>query len=101
TIGTPDAIVAMPKPYDVPAAGTIDYQYFSAPTGFSEDKWVQAIEIRPGARNVVHHVLVFASEPGETPRPQPFVQRIAGGGGALAEPVPPLAAAASRNTPPS
>ncbi len=101
TIGTPDAIVAMTKPYDVPATGTIDYQYFSIPTAFSEDKWVQAIEIRPGVRSVVHHVLVFASEPGETARPQPFVQQVAGGPGALAQ-LPPaqlasLLAAAVRN----
>ena len=54
---------------------TIPYQFFQIPTNFTEDKWVQAIEIRPGVRSVVHHVLVFASEPGGTPRQQPFVQR--------------------------
>jgi hypothetical protein len=43
TIGTPDAIVSMPQPYNVPASGTINYQYFSAPTNFTEDKWIQAI----------------------------------------------------------
>src|SRR5688572_6564328 len=75
TIGTPDAIVAMAQPFEVPASGTIQYQYFRVPTNFQEDKWVQAIEIRPGARSVVHHVLVFATEPGETPRQLPFVPR--------------------------
>src|SRR6266542_507710 len=54
----------MPKPYAVPGEGTIDYQYFQAPTNFTEDKWVQAIEARPGARSVVHHILVFCREPG-------------------------------------
>jgi hypothetical protein len=63
-IGTPDAVISMPKAYEVPASGTIDYQYFEAPTNFTEDKWVQAIEVRPGARRVVHHVLVFCREPG-------------------------------------
>src|SRR5215475_7207388 len=63
-IGTPDAVISMPKPYAVPAEGTIDYQYFQAPTNFTEDKWVQAIEARPGARSVVHHILVFCREPG-------------------------------------
>jgi mono/diheme cytochrome c family protein len=62
-IGEPDAVVAMPEAYVVPARGTIEYQYFEAPTDFTEDKWVQAIEIRPGARGVVHHVLVFARAP--------------------------------------
>jgi hypothetical protein len=63
-IGTPDAVISMPKPYAVPGEGTIDYQYFQAPTNFTEDKWVQAIEVRPGARSVVHHILVFCREPG-------------------------------------
>jgi hypothetical protein len=93
TIGTPDAIVSMPQPYNVPASGTINYQYFSAPTNFTEDKWIQAIEIRPRARSVVHHVLVFASEPGGTPRQQPFTQQIAGDAGPLAQA---LAAGAQR-----
>ena len=86
TIGTPDAIVAMDQPYNVPASGTIAYQYFRVPTNFKEDKWIQAIEIRPGARSVVHHVLVFASEPGGTFRQPPFVQRNAPGRGAEAFP---------------
>lgn len=61
--GQPDAIVAMAEPFTVPASGTVEYQYFQVPTGFTEDKWVQSIEILPGAREVVHHVLVFARVP--------------------------------------
>jgi len=71
-IGQPDAIVSMTKEFDVPASGTIDYQYFEMPTNFTEDKWVQAIEIRPGATAVVHHVLVYARDPNNTQRPTPF-----------------------------
>jgi mono/diheme cytochrome c family protein len=63
TMGTPDAIVSMPEDFMVPASGTIEYQYFEVPTNFTEDKWIQAIEIRPGAREVVHHVLVYAKVP--------------------------------------
>lgn len=79
-IGTPDAVVSMPEDFEVPAQGTIEYQYFQVPTNFTEDKWVQAIEIMPGAREVVHHVLVFASappaaaaapSPSATPAPRP------------------------------
>lgn len=71
-IGTPDAVFTMPKAYDVAASGTINYQYFNVPTNFTEDKWVQAIEVRPGARNVVHHILVFCREPGAPARKQGF-----------------------------
>lgn len=67
-IGTPDAIVTMSEDFPVPASGTIEYQYFQVPTGFTEDKWVQAIEVMPGAREVVHHVIVYAAAP-PTPAP--------------------------------
>jgi hypothetical protein len=61
--GAPDHVVTMPNDYVVPASGTIEYQYFEIPTGLTEEKWVQAIEIMPGAREVVHHVLVYAKAP--------------------------------------
>ena len=67
TIGTPDVVLAMAKPYQVTASGTIAYQYFKVPTNFTEDKWVQAIEARPGTRSVVHHILVFARRKGPPP----------------------------------
>jgi hypothetical protein len=66
-IGTPDAVVTMPEEFHVPARGTVEYMYFEVPTNFTEDKWVQAIEIKPGARDVVHHVLVFARPPDAPP----------------------------------
>jgi len=63
TIGEPDAVVEMPEDYTVPADGTIPYLYFSMPTNFKEDKWIQAMEIRPGNRAVVHHVIAYAQDP--------------------------------------
>ena len=71
-IGTPDAVISMPKDFEVPASGTVAYQFFEAPTNFTEDKWVQAIEVRPGTRSVVHHVLVFCREPGSRRAPASF-----------------------------
>src|SRR5262249_20045917 len=44
----------------VKAEGTMGYQNVSVSTDFDEDKWVQALEVQPTAREVVHHVLVFA-----------------------------------------
>jgi len=72
-IGTPDAVISMPAAYDVAASGTINYQYFTVPTNFTSDKWVQAIEVRPGTRSVVHHVLVFCREQGAPPPRPAFV----------------------------
>ena len=88
-IGSPDAIVAMPEDFVVPASGTVEYQYFDVPTNFTEDKWVEAMEIMPGAREAVHHVMVYAKvppapgaatstpapRPAGTPAPQPLLIR--------------------------
>jgi hypothetical protein len=62
-IGKPDAIIEIPKAFDVPASGAVSYQYITVPTGFTEDKWVTAIEIRPSNRRVVHHVNASAVRP--------------------------------------
>ena len=50
TIGQPDAVLTMQEDYPIPASGTVAYQYFEVPTNFTEDKWVQAFEVRPGNR---------------------------------------------------
>ena len=60
-IGKPDVVLSMSKEYSVPAEGVVNYQYFLVPTGFTEDKWIQAAEVRPGNRAVVHHVIVFVA----------------------------------------
>jgi hypothetical protein len=83
-IGNPDLTVEMPTEFDVPAAGTIEYTYFVIPTGFQEDRWVTAAEIRPGNRKVVHHVIAFVREPGskwlrEAKPGAPFVPKKGGG----------------------
>jgi mono/diheme cytochrome c family protein len=66
-IEEPDAVFEMPDAFHVPAEGTIPYQYFEVPTNFTEDRWVQAMEIRPGARDAVHHVILYAREPDGSP----------------------------------
>jgi hypothetical protein len=64
SIGTPDVVFEMPEAYDVPPAGTIEYSYVIVPTGFTEDRWMSAAEVRPGNRAVVHHASVYVREPG-------------------------------------
>jgi hypothetical protein len=63
-IGKPDWVVEMPAAFHIPAAGTVDYQYFVVPTGFHEDKYVRMAEARPGNRALVHHIIAFVREPG-------------------------------------
>ncbi len=54
---TPDLI--LPITEQTVAAGTQDdYEYIYVPTNFSEDRWVQAAEVVPGDRRVVHHATV-------------------------------------------
>jgi len=72
-LGQPDVVLEMEKAYSVPASGEIPYEYFYIPTNFKEPKWIKSIEVRPGVREAVHHVLVFyRSEPDST---QPAVIR--------------------------
>jgi hypothetical protein len=58
-IGTPDKVIEMPEPYRVPATGTIEYTYIILPTNFTEDTWVQALEVRPGNRRLMHHAVLY------------------------------------------
>jgi mono/diheme cytochrome c family protein len=62
-IGKPDVVFELPAEQTIPASGTIPYQYFTTPTNFKEDVWVQAAEARPGNRGVVHHIIVSYRDP--------------------------------------
>jgi peroxiredoxin/mono/diheme cytochrome c family protein len=68
TIGTPDAVFTMSSEFKVPAEAPrfgVPYQYFVVETNFEEDRWVVAAQARPGAREVVHHIIVYVLPPGE------------------------------------
>jgi hypothetical protein len=62
----PDLIVEMPKPFQLPARGTINYKYVRVETNFPEDMWVTAAEMRPGNAKVLHHGKVWVVPPGST-----------------------------------
>ena len=64
TIGKPDVIIDIGTDFEVPATGVVPYKNFTVLTGFTEDKWIVAAEIRPDKRAVVHHVIVFMTDPG-------------------------------------
>jgi len=64
SIGKPDAVFEFPDAVPVKATGIIPYQSVLLDTNLAQDKWVQAIEIQPGDRQVVHHMLVYVQPAG-------------------------------------
>src|SRR5205814_8291794 len=62
-IGKPDLILTMPQTFAVPASGVVDYQHYEILNYTGEERWVEAIEIQPGVRSVVHHANVYLSQP--------------------------------------
>ena len=70
-IGTPDAVFEFAAPVVVQATGVMPYQTVIVETHLPEDRWVRAIEVQPGDRNVVHHALIHlagAEEQADGPR---------------------------------
>lgn len=53
----PDVVLTIPE-FTVPGGSMDDYEYIYVPTNFTEDKWVQAAEVMPGDKRVVHHATV-------------------------------------------
>lgn len=62
-IGEPDLVVQVPRTFRVPAEGVLPYQHTKVRVPIDEDKWIQAMEIRPTGPAVVHHVLVLIQYP--------------------------------------
>ncbi len=62
-IGQPDVILDMGKDFEVPATGSVPYQYFMVKTDFGEDKYIQAMEARAGNLDVVHHIVMYVRNP--------------------------------------
>lgn len=65
TIGQPDLVIQMEKPYAVKDQGVERYQHFSIPLNLTEDVWIQAAEARPSDRSVVHHIIAYLVPPGQ------------------------------------
>src|SRR5918999_6597055 len=59
SLGAPDLVLSMDEDFSLPATGTIEYEHFYIPTNFTEDKWITSVEVKPGNRQLVHHVLVY------------------------------------------
>jgi hypothetical protein len=59
----PDLVVRMPKSVQIPVRGEVEYTYEIVPTHFTDDRWVQMSEFRPGSPAHVHHSVVYIRPP--------------------------------------
>ena len=64
-IEEPDVVLDMGVDFDVPATGTLPLQYFRIDTDFGEDKWLSAMEARPGNPKVVREIVIYVQNPKE------------------------------------
>ncbi len=60
----PDVIIQIPEPESVPAEGVLDYRHIYVKTDFEQDMWIQAVQAKPTAPQVTHHIIVYYEEPG-------------------------------------
>jgi hypothetical protein len=63
TIPQPDLVLPMTKGVAIPPDGDIDYTYEIVPTHFTEDRWIQSVEVLPSLRANVHHAVVYVRPP--------------------------------------
>lgn len=64
-LGTPDVVLTVPQPIDVPATGRDLYVNVLLPLEVPTGKYLKAIEFRPGNRRVVHHAVLFNDTTGK------------------------------------
>jgi len=68
-LGQPDKIIEAEKPYTLPASGSDMYWNFIFRTPVARTRWLNAIEIRPGDKRVVHHANILVDR-GQSARRQ-------------------------------
>lgn len=62
-LGTPDLIVKLPEPQNIPAEGVLDYRHYDVPLDLPPGTWLRGTEVRITSPQVVHHVLVYMHRP--------------------------------------
>lgn len=64
-LGEPDLLLTMPEPY-TPPRGRDMYRCFVLPTVLGEDRFVSAVDVAPGERSIVHHVILYLDTTGQS-----------------------------------
>lgn len=65
-LGRPDHLLQQERPFKMPAEGPDIYRNFVVKTDFKEPTWIRAMDVRPGNAKVVHHVIAFLDEGGQS-----------------------------------
>jgi peroxiredoxin len=63
-LGKPDLVLTMADEFTLDAAGRDVFRVMVFPTNLTEDKYVTAVEVRPGNNRIVHHSLNFFDKTG-------------------------------------
>jgi hypothetical protein len=63
-LGEPDFIVDLPE-VNVPADGDDYFPDLALTIDIPEKRWIRAVEVRPGNREVAHHIVLFSSGGGQ------------------------------------
>ena len=62
-LGYPDLVLQMPQMFDVPRAQDT-YRCFVIPTGLDADTYINAVQVLPGNKKIVHHVILYLDTSG-------------------------------------
>ena len=65
-LGKPDMVLQPSRAYHVDADGGDVYRCYVIPTDFTQDRYVSAVDVQPGNRAVVHHVIAFIDGDGKS-----------------------------------
>ena len=63
-LGQPDIVLEPPEDFQLPAEGPDVYRCFVFPTNFDQDRYIAAMEVRPGNRRIVHHAMGYVDVTG-------------------------------------
>lgn len=63
-MGAPNLVVRLPEVQSVPATGVLDYRHVQVRLPGTNEIWIGGIDVRPGNRRIVHHVILRAQWPG-------------------------------------
>lgn len=63
-LGEPDLILQPASEYKLAAEGDDVYRHYVLKTNFKETRYVKAMDVKPGNKQVVHHVIAFIDDRG-------------------------------------